>query len=220
MSQGRGALASQWLSTHRTDWSLWLDDDIEIEWGALREFVLDAMASDHSYVCAQYVAKAPRSGVLTARLEGSAGMLGAGGYHRIVGSGFGCVMVRRSVFERMDHMLPLVRWARTDCVGRPYFLGIVVPTKEDPEGPRIQLGEDYAFGFRARAIGVELYCDTRVRVWHHGDYRYGLEDADSSVKRFGSIHVAPTEVRTTEGPVEPEPIRTLRTLRYDWRRQS
>jgi hypothetical protein len=191
VSQARGELASQWLATSRTPYSLWLDDDIEVQWRDLLVFLRSAIALDVPFVCGQYVGKGTKSGLLTARFEDSMVIMGKeGGYRRVIGCGFGCVLVHRGVFEAMAAQMPLVRWDRSGVLGRPYFLGMVVPSRDDPEGPRIQLGEDYAFCQRARALGIELLCDTRLRLWHHGDYPYGWEDADDAVRRVESIEVA------------------------------
>jgi hypothetical protein len=190
VSQGRGELASLWLRDSRTEWSLWIDDDIEIPWHTLCAFIERAMSTTYDLICCQYVGKQPGSGLLTARFAENPVIMGhGGGYAEVLGCGFGCVLARHTLFDRISEHLPLVRWDRSGAIGRPYFLGMVIVDANDPEGPRVQIGEDYAFCYRARAVGGKLACDTTVRVWHHGDYGYGWEDADATLERYASIRV-------------------------------
>ena len=45
------------------------------------------------------------------------------------------------------------------------------------EGIPCYFGEDYAFIRRARAAGITPKVDTSFRLWHIGDYAYGIEEA-------------------------------------------
>lgn len=80
--------------------------------------------------------------------------------------GFGFVMTRAEVYRKVGETLPLCK--DPDGSFRPYFHPIV-------EGD-VYYSEDVSFCRRARAAGFELSCDTRPRLWHHGNYAYGLED--------------------------------------------
>jgi hypothetical protein len=85
---------------------------------------------------------------------------------------------------------------------------MVVRNANDPDGPNVQVGEDYAFCMRARAVGAQLVCDTRVRVWHHGDYAYGWEDADEVLERFDSMQV--TRRDGLKGPNQSPEVKGIR----------
>lgn len=93
----------------------------------------------------------------------------------------GFLHVRRSVFVRMAYELDLPRCnEKPDSLVLPFFLPLVV----GDVGQKRYLGEDYAFCERAGAIGVPVFADTRIRLWHFGDYPYGWEDAGSDKQRF------------------------------------
>ena len=46
------------------------------------------------------------------------------------------------------------------------------------------LGEDYAFCERARQAGHQVMADTRIRLWHFGQFGYGWEDAGRDPERY------------------------------------
>jgi glycosyltransferase involved in cell wall biosynthesis/GT2 family glycosyltransferase len=66
---------------------------------------------------------------------------------RVDGCGFGCVLVKKQVFER---------------VGYPYFKYHSALTMEET------ISEDIDFCRKATAAGFEIYCDTDVICNHHG----------------------------------------------------
>lgn len=67
---------------------------------------------------------------------------------RVAGSGFGCVMISVDLIRMV--------WDRHG----PAFL------------PTSCMGEDLAFCIRARDVGAELWCDSRVKVGHIGQVVY------------------------------------------------
>ena len=64
-------------------------------------------------------------------------------------TGFGAVMMNVSLVRRI--------W---DKYGLPFF-------------PMPRMGEDLSFCYRATQMGVKLYCDSRVKVGHCGQFCYG-----------------------------------------------
>ena len=48
------------------------------------------------------------------------------------------------------------------------------------------LAEDFAFSERARQCGFKIYADTRIRLYHFGDYGFSWEDAGESTTRYES----------------------------------
>jgi hypothetical protein len=50
------------------------------------------------------------------------------------------------------------------------------------------LPEDYAFCERARQCGYKIMADTTIRLWHHGSYGYGWEDAGKDKERYETFY--------------------------------
>lgn len=63
------------------------------------------------------------------------------------GTGAGCLLVHRDVFESI-HEMPPFRWFQHELIGKDMF------------------GEDMTFCKRARAAGFQLYIDTAVHAGH------------------------------------------------------
>ena len=192
ISQCRGALASYWLQHHETPWSLWLDDDIVLDWETLNRFLYSVQenARRAELVCACYVPKRVESRSMAVLFKRDDLFLGErGGLEPIEACGFGLVAVKREAFERVALNMPRVRFPEIahDCVGWPFFLGLVTPSPGDPDEAGRQRGEDFAFCTRACLAGCRLYCDTSIRVEHRGAYNYGWEDAGNALERVDSI---------------------------------
>jgi hypothetical protein len=208
IAQARSALASRWLAMTNGlgigEWSLWLDDDVAVDPEDLTVFANRAVESDFDIVAGLYAGKSPASGLVTSRFMSSPVVVGEqGGLIDIAACGFGCVMVRRRVFETLGPALPLVKYARKgwgEVIGRPYFLGMVVRDQEDPDGPGIHLGEDFAFCYRARKAGFGVVADTRLRVGHVGRYVYHLEDVGNAIEHEKSMVLHVSGVMTESGP--------------------
>lgn len=64
----------------------------------------------------------------------------------IEGCGFGCVMLKTSVIERVQA-----------TYGLPFF-------------PGMGLGEDLAFCYRARELGIKIICDSSIKAKHIAYY--------------------------------------------------
>lgn len=105
-----------------------------------------------------------------------------GGLIEIKYCGFGFVHTRRILYERLIQELRLPKCnERFGSLLIPFFAPMVVP---DGAGSWY-LAEDYAFCERVHQINVPVMADTRVRLWHVGNYRFGWEDAGSDKERFG-----------------------------------
>lgn len=192
VTQGRSEVASYWLANHTTDWAVWLDDDHPIVWETLHAFCETALQNEDrlDLLCASYVPKVPLSNSLTVLPQPSKITLGQGGaLVPIVACGFGLVAVKRRLFEKVARNLPLVRYMLSNTLGRPYFMSRVEPSPADPAGAGRHQGEDFAFCYRAREAGGRLYCDTRVRLGHHGAYTYHWEDMQLAVERVSTVYV-------------------------------
>lgn len=91
---------------------------------------------------------------------------------RYLSTGF--IATTRKPFEAIIEDLPLCH----QSWGESAFWPIYVPWVQEFEGEDkyILLSEDWAFCERAREKGFKLWLDPRVRLAHHGDYGYMLED--------------------------------------------
>lgn len=99
-------------------------------------------------------------------------------------AGTGFLHVRRSVYQQMIEQLSLPHC--NEHFHRslwPFFQPLVRPWK----GHSWYLAEDYAFCHRVRQCGIPIVADTRIRLWHVGDYGYGWEDAGIDRERFGDF---------------------------------
>ena len=88
-----------------------------------------------------------------------------------VGAGF--LRIKTAVLKQMAKQLELPYCRMADRYGWPFFQPMVV--QED--GETRYLCEDYAFCYRLRQIGIVPKVDTSFRIYHIGDYAYGVEEA-------------------------------------------
>jgi hypothetical protein len=158
---GRSVLASQALR-EGYDELLWVDSDVGFD---PRD--VERLRSHHlPFACGLYPKK-DRSGFAGQFLSGTSQVPfgAAGGLTGILYAGFGFVLTRRAVFERILERVPLPECnQRFGPPVRPWFLPEVVA---DGDGTWY-LPEDYAFCHRARAAGVRIMADTSIRLAHVG----------------------------------------------------
>lgn len=220
ISQVRSELASAWMAYEESKWSLWLDDDVVLSWSDLLNFVNNTLEYEDNYdlMAGIYAAKRAKSGVICAQFSESEVLLkdanardplvwsrivqGAGedifSWKPIEWCGFGCVLMKRSLLKKLSDRLPVVQYDRYECVGRPYFMGMVVPARNRPVS--VHVGEDVGFCLRARAAGGRLAGCTSLRLGHEGLYEYGWEDVDSRLPRYAELMVTlPVEIAINEG---------------------
>lgn len=76
----------------------------------------------------------------------------------IAACGFGCCMTSVSLLKRM-----------CDKYGSPFY-------------PLMGMGEDTTFCFRAKQDGGKIYCDSRIKCGHVGEYVYEEKDYINSIK--------------------------------------
>lgn len=103
------------------------------------------------------------------------------GLHRIGSSGWGCVLIHRSVFEQMRPVLkgePFI--IEDDMDVWPYDLEAVMRGEEKLRpltGDKDDIvGSDVRFGFFARQVGVTLWGDADVRCGHTFTHQLGWDD--------------------------------------------
>jgi len=69
------------------------------------------------------------------------------GLVRVKGAGGSCILIKRSVFEKLDE---------------PYYKFL----EEDETGKKVEISEDIYFIMMAMSKGIEAYCDTSVIAGH------------------------------------------------------
>jgi hypothetical protein len=88
-------------------------------------------------------------------------------------AGFGFMLTRREVFEKIERELCLAICSdRSGARFVPFFMPMIV----SEAGENRYLAEDYAFCERARRCGWKIMADTSVRLLHVGRYRYSWDD--------------------------------------------
>ena len=153
----RQTLSTEALQTNCTH-LLWLDSDMKFPTNILEALLSskkDIIACNYSTRVKPYRPVAFTSDVdMDARLEEKNGI------HPVVAVGFGCMLIKRSVFEKMD---------------LPYFS---VGWNEDYTS---LTGEDLYFCQKARSNGFKIYidCDMSNKISHIGTTAFTLESINN-----------------------------------------
>lgn len=135
---------------------LWLDSDMVFEPDIMERLSAD-LDEGREYVCGLYFKRVfPTAPVIYKRLSESAvpGILEAETYKdypkdrifEIAASGFGAVMTTTNILK-----------ATWDKYGPPFY-------------QVANLGEDLSFCWRLQEMGVKMYCDSRVKCGHIGQF--------------------------------------------------
>ncbi len=163
VSRGRSELASWFL---RTDADVLLSIDSDIEFNPQDALDLAAQADEFGLVGAPYKmrdgkmsAGSPVRGLEPLRAEVD---YLAGGF----------MAVHRRVFEALVPTLQLCHEGRGERAFYPFYL----PMIKEINGSHIYLSEDWAFCERAREAGFQPILDPSIRLIHHGDKGYEMEE--------------------------------------------
>lgn len=184
IDQGRNAMATRALADGFAE-LMWIDADIGFDPADVDRL----RAHDLPLSCAIYPKKGPRSFAFNFRDDTRQVRFGRdGGLLEIARAGFGFTHTRREVYEQIAVACELP--ACNEVFGEkmlPYFMPMVVADRIGHS----YLAEDFAFCERASRAGVKIMADTRIRLWHIGNYAYGWEDAGRDVERYGdyTFHV-------------------------------
>lgn len=159
---------------------MWIDSDISFEDGAVDRL----RAHDLPVVSAAYAKKGVQDFALEHLDATESFIVGdGGGLYDVAHVGFGFVLVKRGVFENVQHhfSLPDCNVGAVRCV--PYFLPMVVAAQGGSGLEYRYLSEDYAFCERARQTGHRIVVDSTIRLGHVGKYTYAWEDAGRATER-------------------------------------
>lgn len=180
IDQGRNQMATDSI-VEGFEETLWIDSDV----GFHPNDVETLRRHQRPMVCGIYPQKGKRA--LTSHiLPGTSSITfgKGGGLVELLYAATGFLLVRREVYLTMQSQLPLPlcneRFGRPTI---PYFQPIVRIVDDG----RWYLAEDYSFSHRARECGFSIFADTRIRLWHIGNYRYGWEESGFDPRRFESF---------------------------------
>lgn len=107
-----------------------------------------------------------------------------GGLIEILYAATGFLHVRREVYLAMQRQLKLP--VCNEIFGSP-MVTYFQPSVQTSEDGMWYFIDDYAFCQRARACGYPIKADTRIRLWHYGNFGYGWEEIGRSPERAGSF---------------------------------
>ena len=181
IDRARSRIASMYLQRPREtagDVLLFVDSDISWQPGDLS--LIARRALEHkAIVCGVYPQRAFHSSVGMAFAPDSDGAwaIGADKLIPALYAGNGFVAIPRHIVRAVADSLP---WVTED--GNPHggfwpmFLSMVVETERFGDKRNEWLSEDWAFSYRAKALGFKLLVSFGPRLRHEGTYTYRLED--------------------------------------------
>jgi hypothetical protein len=135
------------------------------------------LRSDEAVIAGAYAAKKLGNGQLNVRFADDVRSIRMGPWAKrpypVLGVGAGFLRIKCDALRWMVKELELPYCRMAERWAYPFFLPLVVVEN----GETRYLGEDYAFCYRARQAGIVPKVDTSFRVYHIGDYAYGVEEA-------------------------------------------
>ncbi len=177
IDQGRNQLATNAMIQGFAE-TLWIDADIGFDpadVGRLRAHPLPIVAGMYPKKGLQELAGHVVPGTAAVKFGIHGGLVPM----NYLPTGF--LLVRREVYLTMQAKLGLpVCNELFNSPHIPYFQ----PFVRSHEESQWYLGEDFSFCERAKACGYNLWMDTRIRLWHIGNYRYSWEDAGIAPQRY------------------------------------
>ncbi len=195
IDQGRNQMATDSLIDGYAE-TMWIDADVGFDPSAV-----DRLRCHHQPItCGIYSQKGRRALACHIAPTSPAMTFGpSGGVHEILYAATGFLHVRREVYLAVQKQLNLaVCNERFGSPTIPFFQPAIRP---DGDG-EWYLAEDYAFSDRVRRCGIRILADSTIRLWHHGSYAYGWEDAGREMPRFENFTLN-FDKPETEPPVAP-----------------
>lgn len=180
IDQGRNQMATDAI-VEGFEETLWIDSDV----GFHPDSVELLRAHQRPIVCGIYPQKGKRA-LASHILPGTTSITfgKGGGLVELLYAATGFLLVRREVYLTIQARRPLpICNERFGQPSIPFFEPMVRPIEDG----YWYLAEDYSFSQRAKECGYSIFADTRIRLWHVGNYRYGWEDAGFEPRRFESF---------------------------------
>jgi hypothetical protein len=194
----RSEMASAVCQMPGVEWMLWVDHDNVCDPNDVERMLESAEDADADAMFGLYVTRS-RPARPVVEFDHAAAEWPTRNRHRIscgrMGyvypvkrGGFGLTLTRPRLFQRLATVLPRVRLGHDGMLAWPFFHPSLTQEEPSPAGMSY-IGEDYSLCDRARAIGMRLLCDTRIRVSHVGEYEYGLPDVEPPKPAGDTVHV-------------------------------
>lgn len=144
------------------------------------EMIARLIAADHDFVGVAGIHKTAGKPSFCVRLfPGVQTPHPRSGFLRVRDVGFGLVLLKRSVFDRMIAAYPKLRYDAADGPDDACSALFCETVQPDPAtGRRLRLGEDIAFCWRWTAIGGEIHVDHNATLRHIGSFDYAGRLAD------------------------------------------
>jgi hypothetical protein len=186
VAMARNAITARWMGLgDPRPWLLCIDGDVSAPEGAAAwlEFVARAIErwpDGEAAVCGCYPWRRRGGGRFAVSFVEPEGVtLGqGGGYHRAKWAGGGALLIHRSAVDRLGEIAGGMRLryrfgGRAD-VGPQVWHNTSIET---PDGVVEEAGEDVGLTQDLVTMGIDLWCDTRLRLDHEGACRFTWEDA-------------------------------------------
>lgn len=171
IDMARSLVASEALANDLESF-LFVDDDMMFQ----PADAVRLMVSDEPIIAGAYAAKALGKSKINADFAPGTTTVKFGEHAtelypvRTVGAGF--LRIKVAALRAMIDILSLPYCRIGNTYGWPFFLPVIV----EQDGELRYLTEDYAFCWRCHQAGFTPMLDTSFRLYHVGDYGYGLEE--------------------------------------------
>ena len=151
-----------------------VDDDMAWDEPTL---LANLIAADHDFAAVVGVKKIPGPTRFCCQFEEPMTLHPRSGFLRVKSVGFGLVVIKREVFEKMIAAYPKLRY---DAYGQePAGHALFCETIQVGEdGKRLRMTEDMAFCYRWTGIGGEIWVDLQATLRHVGRFDYSGRVAD------------------------------------------
>lgn len=191
IDHARAYLAQKALDDSDAKVLLWIDHDILFETADVFKLA-ELCLNEHPIIGAAYSSRSP-GGMIVGGFKESlpeVTFFENGGIYPAECLGMGFTAIRREVFEKVGEQLPTLQLVTMrDYPVKPYFAHAWRDGK--------YFGEDISFFHRAKDVGFNCMLDTRIRLFHKGNYSYGIEDTVFKVGRPPSVTLDLRNKRTS-----------------------
>lgn len=192
ISRSRSVRATKFLKESKSDLLMFIDDDVFINPRDAQMMMMMAYQENLPILGAAYVTKSKTSpGFAVRPLESGIRLpFGRdGGVHKMRDVSSGCMIINRFVLEKMVSSESV-----HDCIhGKRQYFPFFQHREVLDNGAWEDKSEDWFFCWNARQLGFEIYCDTRIRLEHTGNYAYTWDDinecANGQRKIYDGVNV-------------------------------
>jgi len=180
VSRARNTLAARFLASPY-QYMLFLDVDLQFKPEHIARLWLHATQKERKIVCGIYAMKKLTPRFVANWIPGE--VPDENGAVKVSESGTGCMLIHRSVFEKMRDAMPEIEYS-TDSNHvsgggvKEWDFFAVGPYKHKDTGLVRYLSEDWMFCQRARDIGIDVWADTNIQIRHMGTMVYPPEASE------------------------------------------